>query len=304
MKNPLALLKNTKHKKKVTMAKIPNAFVFSFLIIFMANMLVALAILLFENGALAADPKIFATEEKNDLGAYLLNIYNYGIGLIGVLAAIVMMWGGLMWTTAGGDSGRLQEAQAWIFAALSGLVLALSSVMILNLVNPALIKQKSIDISTGDGNLGNNFETPSPQKSQNVLCCDISESKVYSTTAEVCTLAISIDGDYVIKPGNEYLCTNTIKPELQCYPRFTECELPNKSIGYCSSVFRCTKKEPTGSWCYKDKVCQSSRCRNNLCINPFCTQRTIPCTTNAQCCSGSCSSGLLGTGIFGNNKCD
>ena len=178
MKNPLALLKNTKHKKKVTMAKIPNAFVFSFLIIFMANMLVALAILLFENGALAADPKIFATEEKNDLGAYLLNIYNYGIGLIGVLAAIVMMWGGLMWTTAGGDSGRLQEAQAWIFAALSGLVLALSSVMILNLVNPALIKQESIDISTGDGNLGKTTITASQQPqthqqiiSQNVANC-------------------------------------------------------------------------------------------------------------------------------------
>ena len=150
MLNITNLLKNKRTKNQITMAKIPDAFVFSFLVIFMLQMFFVLLFLLVDASALAADKRIF---QGDDIGTYLINVYNYGIGLIGFLAALVMMWGGLMWSTSGGDSGRVGEAKAWIAASLSGLVLTLSSVMILGMINPQLTKTTSLNIPAPKGGI-------------------------------------------------------------------------------------------------------------------------------------------------------
>ncbi|OGF43911.1 hypothetical protein A2303_02390 [Candidatus Falkowbacteria bacterium RIFOXYB2_FULL_47_14] len=73
------------------------------------------------------------------IGNYIKTVYRYAIGGVGILAAVVMMFGGVIWITAGGNASRVGEAKAWIGAALSGLVLALLSYMVLNAINPALI---------------------------------------------------------------------------------------------------------------------------------------------------------------------
>ncbi|HTW96191.1 MAG TPA: hypothetical protein VMD74_00850, partial [Candidatus Methylomirabilis sp.] len=69
------------------------------------------------------------------------------VGAVGVLAAVVLMIGGLMWITAGGSSDRIGEAKAMITASLTGLVLALTSYLILSQVNPALVNL-SLDVSS------------------------------------------------------------------------------------------------------------------------------------------------------------
>src|SRR3989339_1465124 len=73
------------------------------------------------------------------IGDYIKNIYPYALSGVGILATVVMMFGGFIWITAGGNASRVGEAKAWIGAALSGLVLALLSYMVLNAINPALI---------------------------------------------------------------------------------------------------------------------------------------------------------------------
>lgn len=80
------------------------------------------------------------------LGIYLINLYKYLIGSIGILAALVLMWGGLMWLTAGGNNARVGEAKKWISAALTGLILALCSVVILFTINPALVTPANLKI--------------------------------------------------------------------------------------------------------------------------------------------------------------
>src|SRR3989339_497308 len=82
------------------------------------------------------------------IGDYIKNIYRYAIGGVGILAAVVMMFGGIIWITAGGNASRVGEAKAWIGAALSGLVLALLSYMILNAINPSLVEFKSYQTIT------------------------------------------------------------------------------------------------------------------------------------------------------------
>ncbi|KKS35323.1 MAG: hypothetical protein UU95_C0002G0029 [Parcubacteria group bacterium GW2011_GWC2_42_12] len=73
------------------------------------------------------------------IAKYIRAIYNYAIGIIGILAAVVLMVGGVLWIVAGGNATQIGEAKAYIGAALTGLVLALTSYLILSTVNPALV---------------------------------------------------------------------------------------------------------------------------------------------------------------------
>ena len=90
----------------------------------------------------------FGSEKGLWIGEYISGIYKYAIGIVGILAAIVLMWGGLMWLTAGGNTGQVSEAKEWIKASLTGLLIALSSYLILYTVNPDLLKFSSLDVTT------------------------------------------------------------------------------------------------------------------------------------------------------------
>ena len=81
------------------------------------------------------------------IGEYIRAVYNYAIGIVGILAAVVLMWGGLLWLTAGGDQGKVTEAKAWIAASLTGLVIALSSWTILYVINPDLVAFNALKIN-------------------------------------------------------------------------------------------------------------------------------------------------------------
>ena len=62
-----------------------------------------------------------------------------------------MMMAGVMWMMAGGNPERINSAKSWIFAALTGLILAVASYMILNMVNPDLVKIGTIKLDKVKG---------------------------------------------------------------------------------------------------------------------------------------------------------
>ena len=92
--------------------------------------------------------KLKYTITGKTIGEYIQAIYNYAIGIVGILAAVVLMFGGVIWLTAGGNQEKVKEAKAWIGASLSGLVLLLGSYMILNTINPDLVSFKEISPKT------------------------------------------------------------------------------------------------------------------------------------------------------------
>jgi len=114
--------------------------------------------------------KIQPTGTTKPLGEYIKGIYNYGIGIVAILATVVMMIGGFQWIIAGGSGEKIGEAKAWITAALSGLVLALSSYMILSMINPGLVKLQVLEIKP----------IKSTPEIAEVLCCDSSGGKIES----------------------------------------------------------------------------------------------------------------------------
>ena len=71
---------------------------------------------------------------------YLEAIYNFFIGVSGILAVIMIMLGGFQWLIAGGNPTKIAGAKTTILSALAGLTLVLASYTILNLINPNLTK--------------------------------------------------------------------------------------------------------------------------------------------------------------------
>ena len=109
-------------------------------------------------------PPVETTDDKGNqvyqikwLSVYIAGIYKFAITIVGILAVVVMMWGGIVWITAGGNAGRVDNAKAWIGAAATGLVLTLASYTVLYMVNPNLVTFKPLEITTiGDKTLDQN----------------------------------------------------------------------------------------------------------------------------------------------------
>ncbi len=80
-----------------------------------------------------------------DLTTYVKGLYDSFLAIIGIIAAVMMMWGAFKWIVAAGSPEKIKGAQTTIFAGVSGLVLAIFSYMILYVVNPQLTVLKPIN---------------------------------------------------------------------------------------------------------------------------------------------------------------
>ncbi len=80
------------------------------------------------------------------IGQYLSGLYIYAVYATAVLAAIVIMIGGFLWLTAGGNANQVSSARNYISGAVLGFALMLGSYTILRLVNPDLVVFNSINI--------------------------------------------------------------------------------------------------------------------------------------------------------------
>lgn len=72
------------------------------------------------------------------IGEYITGIYQYAIGIAGILAVIVLMVGGLIYLVSGGDATRITQAKELIIGSITGLVILLSSYFLLSRINPKL----------------------------------------------------------------------------------------------------------------------------------------------------------------------
>ncbi len=84
--------------------------------------------------------RIGAIENFVDLGEYLSNLYQYGVGIAGMLAAVMMMIGGFQYLTAGGDAEKVSKGKRRITDALIGLFLTMGAYLLLNTINPDTVR--------------------------------------------------------------------------------------------------------------------------------------------------------------------
>lgn len=74
------------------------------------------------------------------IAKYIQAFYVYSLGALGIFATTMIMWGGLKWIVAGGNSSDISAAKSIITNAVFGLCLGLLSYVILFTVNPALVQ--------------------------------------------------------------------------------------------------------------------------------------------------------------------
>lgn len=86
------------------------------------------------------------TDECGGIGNYISTVYTWGLSVVGILAVVMMMIGGLIWTTAGGSATHIATAKQYIGGAISGLVLLLVSYLLLETINPELVNLKPLKI--------------------------------------------------------------------------------------------------------------------------------------------------------------
>jgi len=73
------------------------------------------------------------------IGDYIAAVYRFAVPAGAILATIIIMIGGVIWLTSGG-ADRLSTAKEWIGNATIGLVLLVGSYVVLNLINPDLVR--------------------------------------------------------------------------------------------------------------------------------------------------------------------
>jgi hypothetical protein len=146
--------------------KLPKILIISFLLIFAFQLAGLIFLFVMPEPSLAAEvaeknfiPQVTiddnfeaGTATTPSIANYIKAIYTYAIGIVGILAAVVLMFGGVLWITAGGNNERISNAKSWIAASLSGLVLALCSYMILYTINPNLVQFKDITVENVENN--------------------------------------------------------------------------------------------------------------------------------------------------------
>lgn len=80
------------------------------------------------------------------LGAWISLFYMFFCGIIGILAAANIIFGGFKWLTSFGNASRISAAKERISMAVIGLFLTLGAYVILLTINPRLVQFKDLSI--------------------------------------------------------------------------------------------------------------------------------------------------------------
>ncbi len=221
-------------------------------------------------------PKTFSDNSTKMIGEYVRAIYKYAIGIVGILAAVVLMIGGVMWIVAGGNATAIGEAKSWIGASLTGLLLALCSYFILATVNPALVNFKTTAITKVE-------DAKKEITDDTTGCCiiGVEDTSIHSSNTKKsdCDQQSLVKRGAGVNPNFMYFCPNeTCKKD------------ENTSLWSCSSQTKLDqnncKNAARGTKCggtYESKWCDgSNNCVGAGTVGQWCG------TTEGTCMQGVC----------------
>ena len=73
-----------------------------------------------------------------DLNTLIAWFYYFIIGIAGISAFVMLVWGGVQWLTSAGSPAKITDAKDKISSAFFGLLIILASWLILQVINPDL----------------------------------------------------------------------------------------------------------------------------------------------------------------------
>jgi len=88
--------------------------------------------------------------ESSALGDYLKYIFTLAIIIGGLIVFGAMVYGGILYLTSAGDPTKMKDGQDQIMAGFFGLIILLSSYLILNTINPQLVVPETLSAETSE----------------------------------------------------------------------------------------------------------------------------------------------------------
>ena len=82
----------------------------------------------------AAWPPTGGLPAGTDLKAIIGSIITGIIVLVGAIATFFLVYGGILYLTSGGDKFKVEQAKSTLTAAITGLIIALASYLIIKLI--------------------------------------------------------------------------------------------------------------------------------------------------------------------------
>jgi hypothetical protein len=80
------------------------------------------------------NPVASATNNETDLKSMILTVVNYALGFLGLIAVIMIIYGGVTYVTSAGSDEAIKNAKKIIMYALIGLIIILLSFVLVNAV--------------------------------------------------------------------------------------------------------------------------------------------------------------------------
>ncbi|MFA5048001.1 MAG: hypothetical protein WC516_03100 [Patescibacteria group bacterium] len=70
----------------------------------------------------------------NDLQSTIKNVINILLGLLGIIAVLIILYGGFMWMTAAGNEDKVEKAKKLIISGIIGIIIILCAYTIAQFV--------------------------------------------------------------------------------------------------------------------------------------------------------------------------
>ena len=77
--------------------------------------------------------------DMSSIPAYITRLYQFGIGISGILAVGMIVFGAILYSTSAGQGDRQREGKDMITSALWGILLLFGAYLILKTINPDLV---------------------------------------------------------------------------------------------------------------------------------------------------------------------
>jgi hypothetical protein len=96
------------------------------------------------------------------LGGYLIALYNFLLGAVGIIAMMMLVYGGFRYMTSAGNPAAMGDAKDIFYSAIIGLSLALVSYLIIGTINPELLFTAQPTLSLVGSGSGFSANLPPP----------------------------------------------------------------------------------------------------------------------------------------------
>ncbi|OYX42854.1 hypothetical protein B7Y94_02845 [Candidatus Saccharibacteria bacterium 32-49-12] len=101
----------------------------------------------------AGDTSPICQSQDEEVSDFVTPVINFMLALVGVLAVVMIIVGGIKYITSAGDTSKVTAAKNTILYAVIGLVVAILAYAIVSWVNSTVTSESLLDPSTAIGYL-------------------------------------------------------------------------------------------------------------------------------------------------------